>query len=201
MKLKKIITLTTLSLTLSALHLATFTIQDISANENNVVINEMNPKIVNESDIIIDNDTAENTAEVIESKPEISNRMVNTIRYRKKNVKNTSEWSGYRRISNNLKTGSKGGSISSTTATTFKTDVSGNISGINVSLGGSKSSSKGYTLNVGANQNVYMGFRVRYAVESGIREKYDFTTGKVYERNSYKVRKPQYGEYALIRIR
>lgn len=130
--------------------------------------------------------------------PTISSRMVNPIRYRKKNVKSYQEWSGYRRISDNLKTGAAGGSISATKTTTFGVSVSGDISGINVNASGSVSSAKGYKLNVGANKRVYLGYRTRYAVETGKREQYDLETGKVYRTNNYTVKRPLYGEYALI---
>lgn len=129
---------------------------------------------------------------------QINSRMVNTIRYRKKNVKTYREWSGYRRISDNLKTGSKGGSISANKSTTFSATISGSIYGINVNSSGSVSSSKGYTLNVGGNKRVYLGYRTQYAVETGKREQYDLATGKVYSTNNYTVKRPLYGEYALI---
>lgn len=127
-----------------------------------------------------------------------STRMVNPIRYRKKSVSTYQEWSGYRRVSDNLKTGAKGGSISANKTTTFTTLISGSISGISVNTSGSITNSRGYTLNVGANKRVYLGYRTRYAVETGKREKYDLETGKVYSTDSYTVKRPLYGEYALI---
>ncbi len=56
----------------------------------------------------------------------------------------------------------------------------------------------GYTLNVGANKRVYMGYRVRYEIETGTRECYDIVTGKVIDHNDYTVKTPIYGEYKLI---
>jgi len=108
------------------------------------------------------------------------------------------EWSQFDRVSNNILTGSNGGSITSTNSTTFNTQVSGSISGLGISTSTSVSSSLGYTLNVGPNRRVYMGFRVRYEVETGTREIVCMHTGRVLSSNSYTVRVPLYGEFALI---
>lgn len=104
----------------------------------------------------------------------------------------------YRRVSDNLVTDSEGGSISASKSVTFGTEVSGDITGINISTSASITSEIGYTLNVGANKRVYMGYRVYYAVEKGTRELYDVVTGEVLRSNSYTVKVPQYGEYKLI---
>lgn len=127
----------------------------------------------------------------------VSPQMVNPYRYSKENVRVSNEWSSYRRVSDNLRTGSKGGSITSNRSVTFSPVISGSISGINVSTGSSKTSSVGYTLNVGANKSVYMGYRVRYEVERGTRVRTDVVTGKK-TRNSYTVKRPLYGEYRLL---
>ena len=103
-----------------------------------------------------------------------------------------------RRVSDNLQTGPAGGSITSTSEVTFGTEVSGNISGLGISVHISKKSAKGYTLNVGANRRVYMAYRVCYRVETGTNEYYDAITGKVYSSSSYTVKVPQYGEYGLV---
>lgn len=133
---------------------------------------------------------------------EVSNRtegkFVNEYRYRKKNVSTSETWSEYKRVSDNLKTGPEGGSISANKSVTFNTSISGKIDGLNISTGISKSSSKGYTLSVGGNKTVYMGYRVKYSVETGTREMYDMISGKVISSNTYTVKTPLYGEYALL---
>lgn len=173
------------------------TVENVSASE----IDEINPKIVNEENIsvILENEesllnTPENT-----SSENISTYMINPIRYRKKNVTHTTGWSSYKRVSDNLKTGSSGGSITANKSVTFNTSVTGSISGLTISTNSSVSSSKSYTLSVGKNQRVYIGYRTYYKIEKGVREQYDLETGKVYSKNNYTVKKPQYGEYALIK--
>ena len=76
--------------------------------------------------------------------------------------------------------------------------MTGNIGSLGISTNTSISSEIGYTLNVGANRRVYMGYRVYYKVEQGTRELYDIVTGQVISSNSYTVKTPQYGEYKLI---
>lgn len=173
------------------------TVENVSASE----IDEINPKTVNEENIsvILENEesllnTPENT-----SSENISTYMINPIRYRKKNVTHTTGWSSYKRVSDNLKTGSSGGSITANKSVTFNTSVTGSISGLTISTNSSVSSSKSYTLSVGKNQRVYIGYRTYYKIEKGVREQYDLETGKVYSKNNYTVKKPQYGEYALIK--
>lgn len=123
---------------------------------------------------------------------------INDFRNRKKNVRTYNQWSPFKRVSDNMKTGNAGGSISSNKSVSFGCSVSGSIQGLGISRSGSVSSSMGYTLNVDKNKRVYMGFRVYYQVETGINEYYDVATGKVIRSNSYTVKKPQYGEYKLI---
>lgn len=137
---------------------------------------------------------------VANSNAEVSPSFINDFRYRAVNVTTSNEWSGYRRVSDNLKTGKGGGSISANKTTTFDTSVSGEINGLGISTSKSISSSIGYTLNVAPNTTVYMGYRVYYKVEKGTREYYDLVTGKVISRNSYTVKVPQYGEYKLITV-
>lgn len=131
---------------------------------------------------------------------EADSRFISDYQYRKANVYYTYEWSNPYRVSNNLRTGPAGGSISSNTTVSVGTTVSGVIDSLNLSLNASVSSAKNYTLNVGPNKNVYMGFKVRYEVEHGTREKYDIITNKTVQSNSYTVKRPQYGEYTLVNI-
>lgn len=126
----------------------------------------------------------------------VTPNVVNPYRYSKENVKVTYQWSSYKRVSDNMKTGSKGGSITSNKSAKFTTVVSGGIAGLNFSFG-SKSSSIGYTLHVPANSRKYMAYRVKYRVETGTRVRTDIVTGKKVK-NKYTVKNPQHGEYKLL---
>lgn len=129
----------------------------------------------------------------------VSPAFVNDFRYRKKNVTTSYEWSAYRRVSDNINTnGTSGGSISANKLTTFAVTVSGSIDGLGLSTTKTVSNSIGYTLSVGANRVVYLGYKAYYKVEKGTREYYDTVTGKVISSNSYTIKYPQYGQYALI---
>lgn len=160
---------------------------------NNVFAQE--GKYVDEKDIFVI-ESSELERPTIEEN--IKPSFVNDFRNRKKNVRTYNEWSPFKRVSDNIHTGNAGGSISSNKSVTFGCSVSGNINGLYISTNGSVSSSIGYTLNVGKNKRVYMGYRVYYKVEKGINEYYDIVTGKVIRSNSYTVKTPQYGEYKLI---
>ncbi|MCY7748434.1 hypothetical protein MOB65_12585 [Bacillus inaquosorum] len=128
---------------------------------------------------------------------EFTAQFVNDFRNVKMNVKTYKSWSSFKRVSDNIATGSKGGSITANKTVTFTTTVSGSISGLGISTAGSVASSKGYTLNVGANKRVYMAYRVRYNVEEGYNCLKDIVTGKCVSKKKYVVKKPMYGEYAL----
>lgn len=157
---------------------------------------ESDPLYVNECDIeIVPSDAL--TGNYVDA-PEDAPRFINDFRYRKTNVTTSNGWSAYKRVSDNLVTDSEGGSISTSKSVTFGTEVSGDIYGLNISTSASITSEIGYTLNVGANKRVYMGYRVYYAIEKGTRELYDIVTGEVLSSNTYTVKVPQYGEYKLI---
>ncbi len=128
----------------------------------------------------------------------ISSIYVNHVRNRKTNVRTYNEWSSFKRVSDNIKTGKSGGSITANKKVSFGCSVSGSINGLSISTNISISSSTGYTLKVGKNKRVYMGYRVYYKVETGINEYYDAINGKVIKSNSYTIKTPQYGEYQLI---
>lgn len=119
------------------------------------------------------------------------------ISTRKTNVRTRYEWSGYHRVSDTIRTGPKGGSISTTKSLSFGGSVKGNIQGLDVSINGTVSSSVGYTLHVGGNQTAYIGYRVLYLVEEGTRVVRDGSG--VISQNTYIARKPIRGEYALLR--
>ena len=126
-------------------------------------------------------------------------RSINEYYYRKTNVKTSSEWSPYKRVSDTISVNSRGGSISSTKTQKFDVVISGSIANINVNIGKSLSSAKGYILHAEPNTRVYMGYRVKYSVETGIREKVDMVTGRVVSSNRYTVKNPVNGEYKLLK--
>ncbi len=123
---------------------------------------------------------------------------VNDFRYRKVDVEEYEEWSEPKRVSDNITTGSQGGSISSSRTRTFNTVISGSIHGLGISTGKSITSSIGYTLHVDPYSTVYLGYKVYYEVESGKWEYYDIVTDKVISSGYYTVKKPIKGEYVLV---
>lgn len=120
------------------------------------------------------------------------------VAYRKTNVTTYTEWSEYERVSDNACPVGSNGSISSNRTVTFRVDIKGAISGIDVISGGSITSAKNYTLPVDAGKCGYMAFRVKYKVEKGVRELYDMVTGEVISKNDYIVKVPQYGSYKIL---
>lgn len=157
--------------------------------------NNVSSLYVNESDVeIVPDNELTGTTSPQSSTPDF----VNDFRYRKVGVKISHGWSPYKRVSDNIITNSKGGSITATKSVTFGIVVSGNIYGLNISTSAKVCSKRDYTLNVGANKHVYLGYHVHYKIEKGTRELYDIVTGKVVSKNEYTVKTPQYGEYKLI---
>lgn len=119
------------------------------------------------------------------------------ISTRKTNVRTRYEWSSYHRVSDTIRTGPKGGSISTTKSLSFGGSIKGSVQGIDVSVNGTVSSSVGYTLHIGGNQRAHIGYRVLYLVEEGTRIVSD-GSGEL-SRNTYIARKPIRGEYALLK--
>lgn len=159
---------------------------------------EVDTLYVNESDIEVVADNALIGNRLSSEEAELRPIFINDFRYRKVNVSTSYDWSPYKRVSDNLITSDAGGELSSTKSVTFGTEVTGSISSLGISTSASLTSEIGYTLNVGANKRVYMGYRVRYEIETGTRECYDIVTGKVIDHNDYTVKTPIYGEYKLI---
>lgn len=139
----------------------------------------------------------EDNAQTISSEEE-SPRYVNPYFY--EYVKNSTsyEWSVYKRVSDNIHTGSAGGSISCTQSVSFSANVTGNVYGISIDVGNTLSSTIGYTLNAGPNVTVYMAYRVKYEIETGTRYVYDAETGKLVSQNPVTIERPLYGEYKLL---
>lgn len=119
--------------------------------------------------------------------------IVRTVKYSKVNVSLYEEWSGFRRVSDNFY---GPGSVTANRETTFNTIVSGGWQYLGFSTTVSKTSSKSYTLQATKAQRVYMGYRVKYRVETG------FRVGKIgtreISREAYTIKIPQYGEYKLL---
>lgn len=128
---------------------------------------------------------------------EIDPYFINDFRFSKENVSFSESWSPYKRVSENITTGKAGGSISATKTESFTVQITGPVNGIDVSTGKTLSSSVGYTLNADPNKSVYMGFRVKYKVESGTHVTTDIATGKV-TKKAYTVKVPMFGDYKLI---
>ncbi len=125
-----------------------------------------------------------------------TNSIIRTVKYSKENVSTYTEWSSFRRVSDNVVTGNYTGSIRSDRSTTFSVSAEGSYSNLGFSLSKTVTSSKSYTLNVPKNSRVYMGYRVKYNVEKGTRVT---KTGSVVRSKSpYIVKTPSYGEYKLI---
>lgn len=128
------------------------------------------------------------------------------IKFKKKNVRYSTCWSKKRRVSDNLKTGKKGGKIICDVAITFSGSVTGSIGGIvTIGVGASKSTKLGYEMHVGAKSNKYMVYKGKYKVETGWRYVYikNKKSGKYkyLGKNRYKVKRPLYGEYSLKNVR
>lgn len=137
------------------------------------------------------------TPEVVESDV-YTPSFINDFRYRKLNVRNYYEWSNFVRVSDNVTTTAVGGSVTVNKGVTFSTVVSGSVVGLNMSTSKALTSSVGYSLGIEPKRTGYMGYQVYYKVEAGTREMFDVSTGKVWERNSYVVKVPQYGNYKII---
>jgi len=120
--------------------------------------------------------------------------------YKKKNVKYSKSYSKYKRVSDNLNTfKTNKGDLSVVKGVSFDTSVSGEIKGLGISLNRSISSEVGYSLEVPKNKVVYLGYRAKYKVEKGTRVEYSFyTVQPTGKKNSYTVKKPIHGEYAVI---
>ena len=112
----------------------------------------------------------------------------------------TTKWTSYKRVSNNVKVPPKGATITQSKQLTFGVTVSGSIYGLGLSTSASVSTENSYSLNGTPRKTQYLGFRVKYKVEKGVRYVYNQNTNKVVDKNNYTYKKPMYGEYALITV-
>ncbi|MGR9050550.1 hypothetical protein ACQ4XT_18105 [Halobacillus faecis] len=126
-----------------------------------------------------------------------TNSIIRTVKYSKENVSTYTEWSPFRRVSDNVVTGNHTGSIKSDRTTTFTVSASGGYSNLGFSLGKTVTSAKSYTLNVPKYSRVYMAYRVKYNVEKGTRV--TKTGSVVRSKTPYTVKTPAYGEYKLLK--
>ena len=138
--------------------------------------------------------------ENLQTSDEVNPAFVNPYRYSKENVKISYAWSPYKRVSDNITTGSKGGSITATKSVSFKGEVSGSYYGISLDLGKTQTSSKGYRLNADPNSTSYMGYRVWQKIETGTHVRTDVVTGAKVKKK-YTAKAPQYGDYKLIKVK
>lgn len=120
---------------------------------------------------------------------------------KKINVVKSTEWSSFKRVSDNMTVGKAGGTIHCQKSVSFGTVVSGTISGLGISTSATKSTTVGYSINAAPNSTSYMAYRVKYNVEKGTRVVYDAVTGKTISTNKYTVKKPSIGEYKLIKVK
>lgn len=123
--------------------------------------------------------------------------------YRKKNVSIKDKMGGWKRTSSIMNTyGTKGGTLSTNEAFTISGSVSGCIKGIaTIGVGASFSSAIDKTWKIGKNKRCYLICRAEYKVEKGTREKVNWSTGKVVERNKYTVKRPKGRVYREHKVR
>lgn len=137
---------------------------------------------------------------VKEPADQITPNFVNPYRYTKENVSKRTAWSAWKRVSDDLETQGAGGSLVADRTATFSSSSSGNIKGLNISIGGSLTSKKGYILHVEPYKKQYMAYRVRMEIETGTNVRTDVVTGKKV-RTSYTVRRVLNGAYGLLNAR
>ncbi|MDJ0333531.1 hypothetical protein [Planococcus sp. S3-L1] len=122
-----------------------------------------------------------------------SNLAARAIKYTKTNVKTSTTWSNFKKVSGII---NGPGSISATKSEAFGVVVNGAYSNLGLSLNKTKTSITGYTLTHAKNTRVYMGYRVKYSVETGTRVA--TRNGFVISRLPYTVKTPIIDEYKLI---
>lgn len=136
-----------------------------------------------------------------ENEKDIKKSQYHGYYYRKKVTSTTTKWTSYKRVSNNVKVPPKGATITQSKQLTFGVTVSGSIYGLCLSTSASVSTENSYSLNGTPRKTQYLGFRVKYKVEKGVRYVYNQNTNKVVDKNNYTYKKPMYGEYALITVK
>lgn len=124
--------------------------------------------------------------------------IIRSTTYYKENVVKYTEWSGFKRVSDNLNTYYTGstGQIYSDRQATFGTVLSGGYGSLGFSYNKSITSTIGYMLNVPKNSRVYLGYRVLYNVETGTRVTKIGTA--IRSRDKYTIKVPMYGEFKLL---
>lgn len=136
-------------------------------------------------------------ASAVRSDPPASTHNQGTYYSVRENVSTSYEWGSDYRVSSNLTASSAGGSIACTKELNFGVEVSGDLQGISYSASTSVATSIGYSINVPPNKTMYMAFRVRYEVETGMNARYNTITGQLVSRKPYTIKTPLYGDYFL----
>lgn len=136
-------------------------------------------------------------SEVTRNENEILDISDHKVYHSKENVSISEKWSDNHRVSDNLN-GIAGDTITSNKGITFSTSVSGDITGLNISVSGEITSDVGYTMQLPTNGNYHMEYRVKYRIERGTRVS-KTVTGAILGRNEYVVKSPLYGEFSLVR--
>lgn len=126
--------------------------------------------------------------------------VIGHIGMKKRNKKTSQEWSKYKRISDNVKTGNATASITANKVATFSLSVSGGLTKGDVGFTKSISSGRSYTMNVPKKSNKYMAYKARYSVEKGqVCKKFNGISNKCTSGwKNYTIKKPLYGQYALL---
>ena len=121
--------------------------------------------------------------------------------YTKSVISNTTSYGSKIRVSDDIVVPPTGGSLACNIQKEFSAIISGSISGIQVNVSGKLTTNVGYSLNGTPGKTQYMAYRVKYAVEKGIRYKRALSSGKIVAQNNYTVKRPISGEYSLVTVR
>lgn len=128
-------------------------------------------------------------------------RSINPVRYRKKNVKKTTEYGAFKRQTDTL-IAQKDQSIngSKTVDILFKGSISGEIKGLNISLSVDYRYAQTINYTIPKGKKGYLAVRPVYSVERGTREIYNAENGKILGKNQYTVKKVVRAEYKVIYV-
>ncbi|WP_100066004.1 hypothetical protein [Miniphocaeibacter massiliensis] len=132
---------------------------------------------------------------------EIQPRMGDVID--KINVKKYTEYGSWKRVSKNLTVAREGevGTISVSDEISISMSVTGSVAGLSIGSNVTQKSKVGYSLSTKNKGTWYIGFRVKYNVETGTRRVRSGWSGLVRSTNKYTVKIPikGSGEYKLLR--
>ncbi|WP_278973165.1 hypothetical protein [Peptostreptococcus anaerobius] len=126
------------------------------------------------------------------ARSDVTVKSINPVRYRKENVRKSTEYSPYKRAS---KSYGRGFTISVDRSVSFSVTASG-ADGL-YSLGATVSHKESATRTNKKYKMAYIGCRCRYSVERGTRVVYNAMNGKILGKNPYVVKKPVSYQYEL----